>query len=102
MFSEEGIPKYYNHSLYPIESQNCAQAIQTLAKISDYLDNSNEVKQLLEKAIEQTILFLYKKEQGEFRYKKSRLFNYNQVYFRWSQAPMILALLNAKNTLSIV
>jgi len=102
MFSKEGIPKYYNDSLYPIESQNCAQAIQTLAKITDYLEDNIKVKQLLEKTIEQTIFFLYKKELGEFRYKKSRLFKYNQVYFRWSQAPMVLALLKAKNTLSIV
>ena len=101
MFSKEGIPKYYNDSMYPIEAQNCAQAIQTLSKIVDYLKENFEIKQLLEKTIEHTIFYLYKEKKGDFRYKKSRLFNYNQVYFRWSQAPMVLALIHAKNTLYI-
>ena len=29
LFTVDGIPKFFNNNLYPIEAQNCAQAIQT-------------------------------------------------------------------------
>lgn len=98
LFTSKGIPMYYNNSLYPIESQNCAQAIQTLSKISEYQQNNKEIKQLLQNVVEQTIHYLYNEKLEMFRYKKSKLFYFNQIYFRWSQAPMVLALLYAQKT----
>ncbi len=93
LFSFEGIPKYYHDKLYPIESQNCAQAIQTLAKLSLYL--KIDTKDLLNKVISRTLYYLYNPD-GYFYYKREKYFTNKQFYIRWSQTPMILALLYAQ------
>lgn len=39
-FEPTGRPKYYSNRTYPIDSQCCAQAIETLANFSDYDESS--------------------------------------------------------------
>ncbi|MBI9041326.1 hypothetical protein [Lutibacter sp.] len=90
MFTKDGYPKYFIESdKYPIEAQNCAQAIQTIATVGLWLNWSE--KELLEKVIENTLNVLYDKK-GFFYYKKVRNFIYKQSYLRWSTSPMLVAL----------
>jgi rhamnogalacturonyl hydrolase YesR len=42
-FESTGRPKYYHNRTYPIDSQCCSQAIETLAKFSDYDQSSLEL-----------------------------------------------------------
>lgn len=93
LFTTEGIPKFYSHRLYPIEAQNCAQAIQTLSKCviqGQFCD-----KHFLQKVVHQTITHLYD-PSGYFYYKKDRLWTNRQFYSRWSHTPMILAMIYYK------
>lgn len=90
LFTKEGFPKFYNNSSkYPIESQNCAQAIQTLAVVGICLGWHQKV--LLEKVIINSIKNLYN-TKGYFYFKKTKFFTYKQSYLRWSSAPMLVAL----------
>jgi hypothetical protein len=89
LFTEEGLPKYFsNGNKFPIEAQNCAQAIQTISLVGIWLDWNQ--RELLEKVIQLTIKFLYN-PNGYFYYKKTRIFTYKQSYLRWSTAPMLVA-----------
>jgi hypothetical protein len=98
MFTPEGYPKYFADSdKYPIEAQNCAQAIQTLANIGKWLGWEN--KPLLEKVITLTMDNLYDK-RGFFYHKKTQYITYKMPYLRWSVTPMMLALYYAKDFLN--
>lgn len=91
MFTKEGFAKYYlTSNKYPIESQNYAQSIQTLANISRWL--KWDQKQLLTKIINITIDNLFDMEKGYFYYKKTKYFTYKMPYLRWAVTPMMLAL----------
>ncbi len=90
LFTDDNFPKYFNTSTkYPIESQNCAQAIQTLTLVSTWLGWNK--KDLLDKLINNTINNLFD-DKGFFYYKKTKLFTYKQSYLRWSTSPMLVAL----------
>ncbi len=93
LFTENYVPKYLNDNTYPVEAQNCAQAIQTLARLK-MLVGYNTIGSL-SKVVESVVDLLYDKT-GYFYYKKTRLITNKQFYMRWSQTPMILALLYAE------
>lgn len=100
LFTTEGYPKYYNISnKFPIEAQNCAQAIQTLSLTGLWLGWHK--KELLEKVISKSIDDLYN-SKGYFFYKKTKYFTYKQSYLRWSTAPMLVALSYANKYLNIL
>ena len=90
MFTKEGYPKLFLRSYkYPIESQNCAQAIQTLANLGIWLNW--EQNKLLNQVLKISIDVLYDKK-GYFIHKKTKFFTYKKPYIRWSITPMMLAL----------
>ncbi len=95
LFTKDYVPKYYPHKRFPIESQNCAQAIQTIALLRPTIDIQKDV---LINVIDQTLKNLYNKE-GYFYYKKEKFLLHKNIYFRWSQTPMILALVYSNRTL---
>lgn len=95
LISEDFIPKYFDNKTYPIESQNCAQCIQTLSKLILY--NNYNLNDLLEKVIKVVLDNLYDKE-GYFYHKKTKNSTYKHYYGRWSQSPMILSLIYALKT----
>lgn len=98
LFTNDAFPKYYSNSKkYPIEAQNCAQAIQTLSLAGIWLGWHQ--KELLEKLIDCTLNNLYNPE-GFFYYKTTRYFTYKQSYLRWSTAPMLVALSYAEKYLN--
>lgn len=90
MFTDDHYPKYFDYSdKYPIEAQNCAQAIQTLEAIVQYENESNT--ELLDKVVANTIKDLYS-NKGFFYYKKEKFYTIKNSYLRWSTAPMLVAL----------
>jgi hypothetical protein len=86
-FTEEGIPKYYNNSLYPIDIHAPAQMIITLAKLGKF----NEYRQLAEKVLSWTINNM-QSESGYFYYQINKYFSSKISYMRWAQAWMFYAI----------
>lgn len=90
LIDAKNTPKYFHTSTYPIESQNCAQCIQTLAKLIVYEQRS------LEKKLEDVIMVVMEKlydKRGYFYHKRGKFVSIKHYYARWSQTPMIHGLL---------
>jgi hypothetical protein len=88
----DGCPKYFDNSRYPIDVQNCAQAIQTIARLQPYggLDLV-----LLQRAVTCAVRELFVADAaggGYFAATRRRWFVNRTPYVRWGQAPMALAL----------
>jgi rhamnogalacturonyl hydrolase YesR len=86
-FTEEGVPKYYNNSVYPIDIHTPAQMIITLAKLGKF----QEYRTLADKVISWTIDNM-QSEQGYFYYQIKKHFSIKIPYIRWAQAWMFFAL----------
>lgn len=86
-FTEEGIPKYYSDSIYPIDIHTPAQMVITLSK----LDKFQEQKELLDKVLKWTITNM-QSEKGYFYYQVNKYFSSKIPYMRWAQAWMFHAL----------
>jgi len=85
---EDGRPKYYHNSLYPIDIHCSAQGIVTCLKLKDYDDRSIPMaKKIAEWAINNM-----QDETGYFYYQKTRWYTNKIPYMRWSQAWMFYAL----------
>lgn len=90
MITKDYFPKYFvDDNKFPVESQNCAQSIQTLACMGMWLQKP--VENVLKVVIKNTIVSLYCKE-GYFYHKKTQFWTYKTSYSRWSNTPMILGL----------
>lgn len=85
---DNGCPKYYHDSLYPVDIHCCAQGIITLRLLSGY-DTQSEA--LLKKAVD-WVLANMQDESGYFYYQKTRYYTNKISYIRWSQAWMFYAL----------
>jgi hypothetical protein len=90
LIDKNNIPKYFNTRTYPIESQNCAQCIQTVAKLIIYDDQNFQQK--LQDIISVVKNNLYD-QKGYFYHKKEKFYSCKHYYARWSQTPMILSFL---------
>ncbi|MCW5517991.1 delta-aminolevulinic acid dehydratase [Muriicola sp. Z0-33] len=86
-FTEEGIPKYYSNSIYPIDIHAPAQMVITLSK----LDKFQEQKELLDRVLKWTITNM-QSEKGYFYYQINKYFPSKIPYIRWAQAWMFYAL----------
>ena len=86
-FTLEGIPKYYNNSVYPIDIHSSAQLIITIVKLSKF----NEHKKLVDKVLKWTIENM-QSERGYFYYQFNKYFSSKIPYMRWAQAWMFYAL----------
>lgn len=82
-FKDNIIPKYYNNSLYPIDSSSMAQSIITLT-------NFNYFKIALD--IAQWSISNMQDRDGYFYYQNHRLYTNKISYMRWSNAWMFNAL----------
>jgi len=90
--------KYYpDSSIFPMDAQNYAQAIQTLSVLGDYGIYIND--ELLKGIIANSVKHLYD-EKGFFYHQKRSCYTLRTPYFRWSLTPMILALEYANNHFS--
>ena len=86
-FTEDGIPKYYNNSLYPIDIHSSAQLVITLVKLNKF----HEHKILLDKVLNWSIDNM-QSDQGYFYYQINKYFSSKIPYMRWAQAWMFFAL----------
>jgi rhamnogalacturonyl hydrolase YesR len=86
-FTDDGIPKYYNNSIYPIDIHSPAQFIITLVK----LDKFYKHKKLADTVLNWTIRNMQSKK-GFFYYQKNKFFTSRIPYIRWAQAWMFYAL----------
>ncbi len=86
-FTEAGIPKYFNNSIYPIDIHNPAQMIITFSRLGKF----EEYQQLIEKVLNWTIEHM-QSNQGFFYYQIRRYYKYKIPYMRWAQAWMFFAL----------
>jgi len=82
-FTEEGISKYYNNSVYPIDIHAPAQMIVTLQRINAFSENKKRIDTVLDWTIANM-----QSEEGYFYYQKKKLFNSKTPYMRWAQAWM--------------
>lgn len=95
LFTPAGLPRYFADATYPIDVQNCAQAIQTLARLSvrdvRLVARAEEVTQAVVEA-----LWLPSRRghepAGYFAQSRGRWFVNRVPVVRWGQAPMLLAL----------
>lgn len=86
-FTEQGIPKYYSNSVYPIDIHAPAQLVVTLTATGKFSEN----KALIDKVLGWTIdnMQSYK---GYFYYQKNKYFTSKIPYMRWSQAWMFYSM----------
>lgn len=86
-FTEEGIPKYYNNSVYPIDIHAPAQMVITLSK----LGKLQKYRFLADRVLHWTINNMQSKE-GYFYFQVNRFFSSKIPYMRWAQGWMFYAL----------
>jgi len=84
----DGCPKYYNNSLYPIDIHCSAQGIVTCIKLAEYDDRSLGMAEKIARwAIENM-----QDKTGYFYYQKTKFYTNKIPYIRWAQAWMFYAL----------
>jgi len=81
-FTNEGISKYYNNSIYPIDIHAPSELTAVLYK----LDRINE--DLLEKVLKWTIENMQDKKEGFFYYQIKKNHSSKIPYMRWAQSWM--------------
>jgi rhamnogalacturonyl hydrolase YesR len=86
-FTSEGIPKYYNTSVYPIDVHAPAQMVITLAKLGKF----KEYKPVMDNVLNWTIDHM-QSPKGFFYYQVNKYFSSKIPYMRWAQAWMFYAL----------
>jgi hypothetical protein len=86
-FTDEGVPKYYNNSVFPIDIHAPAQMIITLARLGKF----HEYRYLADKVISWTIDNM-QSDDGYFFYQINKYFSSKIPYMRWAQAWMFYSL----------
>lgn len=86
-FTEEGIPKYYSNSTYPIDVHAPAQMVITLVRLGKF----NEHKPVMDKVLNWTIRNM-QSPKGYFYYQVNKYFSSRISYIRWAQSWMFYAL----------
>lgn len=87
-FDKSGIPRYYSHSMYPIDMHTTAQLIVTLSKLNVMKQN----KELIDNALAWGFENMFNQRQGYFYYYKTKYYTIKIPYMRWTQSWMFLAL----------
>lgn len=81
-FLDDGTPKYYNNSTYPIDMHLVSQAILTFVKVGGTEDDEKMAIKVIEWAIEN----MYLESTGYFRCQITKRYKNNICYMRWTQA----------------
>jgi hypothetical protein len=82
-FLDNKIPKYYNNSVYPVDSTAAAQSIITLTRFG-YIDMAKQV-----------VLWMIENmmnKNGYVYYQRNRFYTNKIPYMRWSNAWIFLAI----------
>jgi hypothetical protein len=88
LFLEDGTPKYYESSAYPIDVQCAAQGIQTFARCSSLRPELEETAW----AVFDYSLRKLRRRDGAFVFQRRRLWRNRTPHVRWAAAPMLLAM----------
>jgi rhamnogalacturonyl hydrolase YesR len=86
-FLDDGTPKYYSNSTYPIDIHCPAQFAVTISRINQM----NKYKNLVDKTFQWTIQNMQDKS-GFFYFQKNKKFVSKIPYMRWSQAWIFYAM----------
>ena len=86
--TNEGIPKFYNNYIYPIDCTSAAQLITTLINFGDNQIAFNIAKWMI---------LNMQKDDGSFKFRRYKYYNINTSFMRWSNAWMFQALTLLKN-----
>lgn len=87
-FCNDGAPRYFNDSVYPIDIHSIAQAVITLI---EYRDITPSVQSLVDKVLGWGLTNMYD-SSGFFYYQKRKAFVIRIPFIRWSEAWMLLAM----------
>lgn len=93
LFTEEGVPKYLDTTIYPIEIYNFAQSIITCLDLISV--SEKEVAERLAMRVVQLVEQLLQKMQlrtGGFLYRRTKWLNQNLGSLRWANALTVAAL----------
>jgi len=85
---ENGCPKYYHDSLYPIDIHCSAQGIVTCLELAEYDDRSVDFAEKIAGWAIRNMM----DPKGYFYYQKTKFYTNKIPYIRWSQAWMFYAL----------
>ena len=86
-FTKDGVPKYYNDKMYPIDIHCPAQLFVTLQKLNKYKQNDELAKKVINWTIDNM-----QDNQGFFYYQLKPYMNSKISYMRWSNAFMFNAI----------
>ena len=86
-FTNEGIPKYYSTSIYPVDIHSTAQLVVTLCKTNNFDEHLNLIRRVMNWTINNM-----QSEKGYFYFQINRYFSSRIPYMRWAQAWMFYAL----------
>ena len=98
LFEENGRPKYYHNRAYPIDSQCCSQAVETLSNFAEY---SPAALPLALKVANWAIDNMQDKE-GYFYYREYPLIKAKTPMLHWAQATMYKAMTITFSKLSAI
>jgi hypothetical protein len=84
-FLDDGLPKYYENNIYPIDIHCPAQFIATLSRLNIFHNNI----ELAEKVLIWTIRNMQNEKNGYFYYQINKTFTSKIPYIRWAQAWML-------------
>ena len=88
-FREDGAPRYFHNSTYPIDVHCIAQSVLTLYHLQD-LDPGN--LSLAHKVMDWAMANMWNEDKGYFYCQKTPYYTVKIPYMRWAQAWMLLAL----------
>jgi hypothetical protein len=86
-FTPEGVPKYYNSSVYPVDIHAPAQLVVTVCKMGKF----NDAREVIHNVLNWTITNM-QSPQGYFYYQIWKHYKIRISYMRWSQAWMFYAM----------
>jgi hypothetical protein len=86
-FLPEGIPKYYNNAVYPIDVHAPSQLVITMSRLGKLQQYQRVVDSVLAWTIENL-----QDEKGYFYFQQNRWYTIKIPYMRWSQAWIFYAL----------
>jgi polysaccharide biosynthesis protein VpsJ len=87
-FLSDGTVKYYDTTIWPLDTHSVAQALITLLTIS----GAEEDKSLANRVFERAVQTLYMPTRSRFVYQKTRFATNRINYLRWTQAWAFYAL----------
>ncbi|OGH96376.1 MAG: hypothetical protein A2104_04780 [Candidatus Melainabacteria bacterium GWF2_32_7] len=92
LFTNEGMPKYYNNNLYPVDIHVIAEAIILInrLKLFKITNNQEKIAKIEKKLLE--LINVFQDKKGYFYYQKGKYFWNKTPYIRWAQAWMFYAL----------